>query len=95
MELRVSDLVESTAGHDRGKLFYVIGTEGVYALLANGKDRPIERPKRKKQKHLRRVDPVESEVARMIRSGGKVLNAQLRRDLAIISQSLRSHNQGG
>lgn len=95
MELTVSDLVESTAGRDRGKLFYVIGTEGVYALLVNGKDRPIERPKRKKLRHLRRVPVVESEVARMIRSGDKVLNAQLRRDLAIISQSLRSHNQGG
>ena len=42
MELSVSDLVMSTAGRDRGELFYVIRTEGVYALLANGKDRTVE-----------------------------------------------------
>lgn len=95
MNFSVSDLVISMAGRDRGELFYVIGTEGVYTLLANGKDRPVEHPKRKNVKHIRRISQVESEVARMIRSGDKVLNAQLRRDLAIISQSLRSHNQGG
>ena len=95
MVLSVSDLVESTAGRDRGKLFYVIGTEGVYALLANGKERPIERPKRKKLKHIRRVTHGESNVAQMIKSGDKVLNAQLRRDLAAIRQTLRSQNQGG
>ena len=95
MELSVSDLVESLAGHDRGELFYVIGTEGVYALLADGKRRPIEHPKRKKRKHLRRVPQMESEVARMIRSGDKVLNAQLRRALAQARQSFTSQNQGG
>ena len=95
MELSVSDLVESTAGRDRGKLFYVIGTEGVYALLANGKERPIEHPKRKKLKHIRRVAQGESNIARMLKSGDKVLNAQLRRDLAIIRQTLPSQNQGG
>ena len=95
MELNVSDLVVSTAGRDRGELFYVIGTEGVYALLANGKDRTLERPKRKKRKHLLRVEQIESEVARMLKSGDKVLNSQLRRDLAIIRQTFRSQNQGG
>ena len=95
MELSVSDLVMSTAGRDRGELFYVIRTEGVYALLANGKDRPVEHPKRKKLKHILRVEQIESEVARMLKSGDKVLNSQLRRDLAIIRQTFRSQNQGG
>ena len=95
MELSVSDLVMSTAGRDRGELFYVIGTEGVYALLANGKDRTVERPKRKKLKHILRVEQKESEVARMLRSGDRVLNSQLRRDLAIARQTFRSQNQGG
>ena len=83
MELNVSDLVVSTAGRDRGELFYVIGTEGVYALIANGRDRTLERPKRKKRKHLLRVEQNESEV----------LNAQLRKALAIERQT--AQNQGG
>ena len=95
MELNVSDLVVSTAGRDRGELFYVIGTEGVYALIANGRDRTLERPKRKKRKHLLRVEQNESEIVRKLKSGDQVLNAQLRKALAIERQTFRSQNQGG
>ena len=95
MDLNVSDLVMSIAGRDRGELFYVIRTEGVYALLANGKDRTLERPKRKKHKHLLRVQQNESELVRRLKSGDQVLNAQLRRALAIERQAFRSQNQGG
>ena len=81
-EISISDIIVSTAGRDQGKLFYVIGTEGVYILIANGKDRKLERPKRKKLKHVRFVTRTESRVAAKLRSGEKVLNSELRRDLA-------------
>ena len=43
-DIIISDVVVSTAGHDQGKLFYVIGTDPVYLTLANGKDRTLEKP---------------------------------------------------
>ena len=95
MEISTSDIIISTAGRDQGKLFYVIGTEGVYVLIANGKERKLENPKRKKLKHVRRVTRTESAVGRKLRSGDKVLNSELRRDLAAISQDFNSQNQGG
>jgi ribosomal protein L14E/L6E/L27E len=94
-EISKSDIVISAAGRDRGKLFYVIGTEGVYALLANGKDRKLEHPKRKKLKHVRFVTRSESRVAVKIRSGVKVLNSELRKDLASMRQDILSPDQGG
>ena len=93
-EFSRSDIVISTAGRDQGKLFYVIGTEGVYVLLANGKDRKLERPKRKKTKHVRFVTRRESHVAEKLRTGVKVLNSELRRDLAELRED-PSQNQGG
>ena len=93
--IRISDVVVSTAGRDRGQLFYVIGTDGVYTLLANGKDRMLEKPKRKKLKHVSKVLRAETRVAAKISSGDKVLNSELRRELAELSQALASHNQGG
>ena len=43
-------IVLSSAGHDKGKFFFVIGTDGDnYLLLADGKFRPIEKPKKKKK----------------------------------------------
>lgn len=95
MEISKSDIILSTAGRDQGKLFYVIGTEGAYVLIANGKERKVEHPKRKKLKHVRRVTRTNSRVAEKIANGDKVLNSELRRDLAEFRRSIESQNQGG
>ena len=93
--IRISDIVVSNAGRDRDQLFYVIGTDGVYTLLANGKDRRLEKPKRKKVKHVSKVLRAETRVAAKLIAGDKVLNSELRKDLAFFSRELNSHNQGG
>ena len=95
MEISKADLVQSVAGRDQGKLFYVIGTEGVYVLIADGKLRTIEHPKRKKTKHVRRVTRTESHVAEKLLRGEKVLNSELRRDLAVYRRDHPCQNQGG
>ena len=94
-EITVSDVVISTAGRDQGKLFYVIGTDPVYLTLANGKDRTLEKPKRKKRRHIQKVLRSETRVAEKLRLGDKVLNSELRRDLAYLSKELQSTNLGG
>ena len=91
----ISDVVISTAGRDQGKLFYVIGTDPVYLFLANGKDRTLEKPKRKKRKHIQKVLRSETRVAEKLRLGDKVLNSELRRDLAYLSQEMLANNLGG
>ena len=87
----ISDVVVSIAGRDQGKLFYVIGTDPVYLMLANGKDRTLDKPKRKKRKHVQKVLRAETRVAAKIASGDKVLNSELRRDLAFFSRGLQSN----
>ena len=95
MDISKSDIIESLAGRDKGKLFYVIDTEENYVLIADGKGRKLEDPKRKKLKHVRRVSRTETRVALKIRNGDKVLNSELRRDLATFGQQFNSQNQGG
>ena len=85
-DIIISDVVTSTAGRDQGKLFYVIGTDPVYLTLANGKDRTLEKPKRKKRKHIQKVLRSETRVAEKLRQGDKVLNGELRRDLAFLAR---------
>ena len=92
-EISISDIIVSTAGRDRDKLFYVIGTEGVYVLIANGKDRKLERPKRKKLKHVRFVTRTDTRAAVKLRTGEKVLNSELRRDLAAFRQGLAQNQE--
>ena len=95
MDISKSDIVLSLAGRDKGKLFYVMDTEDNFVILADGKGRKLENPKRKKLKHVRRVTRTETRVAMKILNGDKVLNSELRRDLAAFGQQFNSQNQGG
>ena len=91
----VSDVVVSTAGRDAGSLYYVVGVQDVFLLLADGKGRTLENPKRKKRKHAKPVLRSETRVAAKLRCGDKVLNSELRRDLAFLSRELQANNLGG
>ena len=85
-DIIISDVVVSTAGRDAGEWFYVIAEDPIYLFLANGKDRPLDKPKRKKRKHVQKVLRSETRVAEKLHSGGKVLNSELRRDLAFFAR---------
>ena len=84
--ISIADVVVSTAGRDQGAFFYVIQEASQYLYLVNGKDRPLDKPKRKKRKHVQKVLRSETRVAEKLRTGDKVLNGELRRDLAFLAR---------
>ena len=45
-------VVKALAGRDADQWFAVLSVEGDFALIVNGKSRPLARPKRKRRKHL-------------------------------------------
>ena len=94
-EIGISDLVRATAGRDAGKLFYVLKTDEHFLYLVNGRDRTLEKPKRKKRRHVEKVLRPETRIAGKLRTGDKVLNSELRRDLAYLSRELQSNDLGG
>ena len=85
-DINISDVVVSTAGRDQGDWFYVIDADPIYLFLANGKDRTLDKPKRKKRKHVQKVLRSETRVALKLQQGDKVLNGELRRDLAFLAR---------
>ena len=85
-DITISDVVVSTAGRDAGEWFYVIAQDPDFLYLANGKDRSLDKPKRKKRKHVQKVLRSETRVAAKIQTGDKVLNGELRRDLAFLAR---------
>lgn len=52
---KVGMLAESLAGHDAGELFVIIGSDTSYVYLADGKKRTVEKPKKKKKKHVQLI----------------------------------------
>ena len=87
MEIAKANIVLSDAGRDRGKLFFVMSLEGEFLLLADGKSRKVEAPKRKKRKHVRLVSDKELEVSTKIKGEEKITNSELRRALAIFRET--------
>ena len=95
MEISKADMIVSLAGRDAGQIFFVVDTDETYVYLADGKGRRLESPKRKKRRHVRKLPLYPSRVAEKIRNGDKVLNSELRRELAVFGQTFNSQNQGG
>lgn len=52
MELTLGSIVRSRAGRDKGNYFVVTAIEDNAVLICDGKERPLERPKRKNLKHI-------------------------------------------
>ena len=74
-------LVYSKSGRDRGKLFIIIDIDGQYLYLADGRLRRIENPKKKKDKHVQKVNYVMENIKEKIQEEGKLTNGDLRQAL--------------
>ena len=76
-------IARSAAGHDKGTLLCVLGQEGEYLLLADGKRRKAAAPKRKKAGHVDMVcrGDFRHPVIRKLEDGLAVSDSELRRAL--------------
>ena len=52
MNLEKGTVVKSLCGRDKNKYFYVLDKQGDYVLYCDGCVRRLEKPKRKKIKHV-------------------------------------------
>ena len=94
MEIAKSNIVRSAAGRDKGELFVVLAVEGEFLLLADGKARKVEHPKRKKRRHVRFVSEEVTQLSERIISNEKITNSELRRTLAAFRDEVQPDQEG-
>ena len=94
MEIARSNIVRSDAGRDKGKIFVVLSVEGEYLLLADGKSRKVESPKRKKRRHVLFVAEDDTRLSNKIKSEEKITNSELRRTLAGYRDAVQPDQEG-
>lgn len=80
-ELTVGQVVFSKRGRDRGGAFFILAVDGDYVWLADGRLRPVQRPKKKKRMHVQPIKSVNTELAKKFTDGALVLDAELRKAL--------------
>lgn len=91
MDMESGQVVKSLAGRDKGTLYLILGFEGNRALLANGRNQTVQRPKKKNLKHLQPYRCVVPEIKERIRQGN--LSDNLVRDaLNMIISAERGQN---
>ena len=78
---RIADLVISLSGRDKNRVFMVTEVlDSDYVLIADGMLRKLEKPKKKKIKHLEKSQFVLNErLLQKISEGKKITNAELRK----------------
>lgn len=83
--VRLPDIVFSTAGHDRGSIYFLLESDDKTAVLVNGSTRKLNNPKRKNLKHVSKVQlETPLTIAEAI-AHGSLTDSQIRKELAKIA----------
>jgi len=77
MDYRVGQVVYSKGGHDKGQVFFILSVEGEYLFLVDGKTRTLEKPKRKKKKHVQSTNFVNDKMATALLERDSILDAHI------------------
>ncbi|HHW58206.1 MAG TPA: RNA-binding protein [Clostridia bacterium] len=81
-DLQIGQIVRSKAGRDKGRIFVIIGkVDEQHVLIVDGDLRKIERPKKKKFKHLQKYNDVIFQIKEKIEKGDKLTNEEIRKFL--------------
>lgn len=84
-ELSMGQVVISTAGRDKGHKFVVLCIiDDQYVYISDGDTRKLEKPKKKKSKHLRKLSTVLQEIKDGTGSVERLSNSEIRKLLKSI-----------
>ena len=81
LKCRKGDFVLSLAGRDEGRIHLVIDADENYAFIADGDTRKVQKPKKKKIKHLRLLEAEKYE--------GEITNRMLREKIRELKDNVK------
>ena len=90
MEYTVGQVVYSKCGHDKGKAFIVTEIEEDFLYLTDGKSRKMDKPKKKKTKHVQIINYYDDELKTKIENGEYLLDADFVKALKKYSDQKQS-----
>ncbi len=85
MEPHTADIVMPLAGRDKGMLMLTVGEDGDFLMLANGRCRRAEKPKRKRRKHTSYQGPCDERTRKKLIEAGRLTNSDIRKALALFT----------
>jgi ribosomal protein L14E/L6E/L27E len=87
--LKPGSVVVSTAGRDSGNTFMVVRVEGDnYVYIADGMLRHLDKPKKKKVKHLAATSQTLDGIGEKLKDGKKVFDAEIRSAIKNVQEAV-------
>ena len=86
--MKVGEVVVSLCGHDMGEWYIVADVQGEFIYLIDGGNKPIEKPKKKKIKHIAKTTYFAEEVAQKIANKKYLQNAEVRKALKFFKNNI-------
>lgn len=77
---KIGGIVKTLAGHDKDQLFVIIDKQGEYVYLVDGRVRTLQKPKKKKEKHIQFIDQLDSSYVKSIMEQS-ILDAHIKKIL--------------
>lgn len=75
----IGQFAYSKAGHDKTQLYVIVAQEGDFVYLSDGRLKPLEKPKRKRRKHIQITKTtVEDSLCRRLEAGEPVRNEEIK-----------------
>lgn len=93
-EVTLGQFVKSKAGRDKNRVFIVVDIiDDLYVLIADGDLRKIEKPKKKKIKHLSKYNLISDEIKQRCEEKKKISNLMLRREIDKLGPNIPNNNR--
>ena len=86
--MKVGDIVISISGHDIGEWYIVKDVQNEFVYLIDGKLKPIEKPKKKKIKHIVKANYFAEEIAQKLLNGKYIQNAEVRKAIKFFKNNI-------
>lgn len=83
LEYEFGCMVISKAGHDKGEYFIILRTDSEYVYVSDGKFRTVDKPKKKKKKHVQYIHYTDENLLNKKRNNEKVMNEDVKRAIKL------------
>lgn len=90
VEYKKGYFARSLAGHDKGKLYIIIeetkDTGSDFVFLTDGELKPVDKPKRKRTKHIQVIKAMDDRIDSLIKNGQGIRNEDIKRAIKAYSK---------
>ena len=86
-QIETGMLAKSKAGHDKDACYVILKADDLYAWLTDGRLKPIEKPKKKKRKHIQVVYTIPESLKAKLSNKEEIRNEDIKYAIKLYTQS--------